>query len=259
MRSTKLPAPGSPAYTRLREDVLSYLWRRYPQHCVVLTDPRSRRAIDVGIARAARHGFRDAVDIRPFVGLMVFLGSHFDEDPQLPWAGEHLRQSARASRADAMTGLLGETARRMEPIVGRSGEYYRRALAWSDARGFEEIAAAHDDSDDGLRGFLRQLYRRKYDALGDDSVERLIQGARSAARQHGLTAGPAVIVYLGLMFLLGSAFDRDPFHPWASEALATAAASGPAPRGCELHERAIETLRRYTRLDRLMQTRTSGG
>ncbi|WP_437969270.1 hypothetical protein WMF04_08215 [Sorangium sp. So ce260] len=259
MRSTKLHAPGSPAYTRLREDVLSYLWRRYPQHCVVLTDPRSRRAIDVGIARAARHGFRDAAEVRPFVGLMVFLGSHFDEDPQLPWAGEHLRRSARASRADAMTGLLAETVRRMQPIVGQRGEYYRRALAWSDARGFETIAASHDDSDDGLRGFLRQLYRRKYDALGDDSVEQLIQGARSAARQHGLTAGSAVIVYLGLMFLLGSGFDRDPFHPWASEALATEAAPRPQPQGWELHERAIETLRRYTRLDRLMQARASGG
>lgn len=243
----------------LREEVLSHLWRRYPQHCLILTDPGARRAIDVGIERAARHGFRGAPEVRSFVSLMIFLGSHFDEDPQLPWAAEHLRQSVRASRTNALGGLLGEAAERMESIVGRRGEYYRRALAWSGARSFEEIAATHDDSDAGLRGFLRQLHRRKYDALGDDAVEELIRGARGAAQHHGLTTPPALVVYLGLMFLLGSAIDRDPFHPWAAEALATRAASDPTSRAQELHTRALETLRRYTRLDELMHARASKG
>jgi hypothetical protein len=243
--------------TRLREGVLSHLWKRYPQHCVILTDPRSRRAIDVGIARAARHGFRNAAEVRPYVSLMVFLGSHFDEDPQLPWAAESLSESAGASRTNAMTGLLRETSQRMQPIVGRSGEYYRRALAWAEARSFETIAATYDDSDEGLRTFLRQLHGRKCDALGGDGVSQLIERARSAARQHDLVTPPAVVVYLALMFLLGSAFDRDPFHPWASATLATQEVSGPAPQGWELHARAIEILRRFTRIDRLMHAQES--
>lgn len=248
-----------PAQARLREDVLSHLWKFYPQHGVVLTDPRSRSAIDFGIARAARHGFREAAHVRPFVSLMVFLGSHFDEDPQLSWAGESLKKSARASRAGAMGDLLGETTQRMQPIVGGSGEYYRRALAWSGAQSFETIAATHDDSDAGLHDFLRKLYRRKYDALGDDSVERLILATRSAAQRHALTTPPGLVVYLGLVFLLGSGLDRDPFHPWAGEELTTPTASDPTLKARALHTRAIETLRRFTRLDELMRANASKG
>jgi hypothetical protein len=249
----------NPPQTRLREEVLSSLWKLYPQHCVILTDPRTRPAIDVGIARAARHGFRESMHVRPFVSLMIFLGSHFDEDPQLAWAAESLRTTARASRGAAIGDLLGETSRRMEPLVGGRGEYYRRALAWSGARSFDTIAADHDDTDAGLHHFLRQLHRRKYDALGDDAVNRLLLAARSAAQRHGLTTPPGLVVYLGLIFLLGSGLDQDPFHPWAGDALAPSTASDPTHKARELHTTARETLRRFTRLDELMRADASKG
>ena len=249
----------NPPQTRLREEVLSSLWKLYPQHCVILTDPRSRPAIDVGIARAARHGFRESTHVRPFVSLMIFLGSHFDEDPQLAWAAESLRKAARASRGSAIGDLLGETSRRMAPLVGGRGEYYRRALAWSGAQSFDAIAANHDDTDAGLHHFLRLLHRRKYDAIGDDAVNRLLVAARTAARRHGLTTPPGLVVYLGLIFLLGSGLDQDPFHPWAGEVLAARAAADPTDRARMLHTRALETLRRFTRLDELMRADASKG
>lgn len=246
----------------LREDVLSRLWKVYPQHCVVLTDAGSRRAIDAGIARAARHGFRRAAEVRPFVSLMIFLGSHFDEDPQLPWAQGALRRRAAATRANAMADLLGEASRQMKPIVGAQGEYYRRALAWTLGRGFDELAATYDDSDEGLRGFLRAVHRRKLDALdasGDERAMTLIRDARRGAERHGLTTPPGVVVYLGLMFLLGSSFDEDPFHPWAGEVLTLSTASDATSRARDLHARAMEILRRYTRLDGLMHAQASKG
>jgi hypothetical protein len=259
VRSTRFPPPDHPLYPRLRDQVLSYLWRRDPQHCVVLTDPLSRRAIDVGVARAARHGFRDLAEVRSFVGLMVFLGGQFDEDPQLPWAADHLHATAGASRAEAMAGLVGETVLRMEAIVGRSGEYYRRALAWSSARSFAELTADHDDSDAGLRRLLSHMHLRKYNALDDDAIAQLIDTARATVQRHVLTAPATMVVYLGLAFLLGSGLDRDPFHPWAGEALAAEAAGHAEPQGALLHARAIDTLRRYTRLDGLMRAQAQGG
>jgi len=246
-----------PDHTSLREDVLRQLWKLYPQHCVVMTDPRSRLAIDVGIGRAARHGFREAAHVRPFLGLMVFLGSHFDEDPQLAWARESLQRSASASRGSAMGDLLGETTRRMQPIIGRRGGHYRRALARSRALGFETLAAIHDDSDSTLHGVLRQLYRRKYERLGDAVIEPLLLATRSAAQHHGLTTPPGLVVYLVLVFLLGSGIDRDPFHPWVGETLMTP--TDPTTKARALHRRAIETLRRFTRLDELMRANAPRG
>lgn len=103
------------------------------------------------------------------------------------------------------------------------------------------------------------MHLRKYNALDDDTVAQLIDHARAAARRYGLTTAPAVAVYLGLAFLLGGGFDRDPFHPWAGGALAAEAAGHAAPPGSRLHDRAIDTLRRYTRLDGLMRAQASGG
>ena len=238
---------------KLRDDVLSHLWRQYPQHCLILTDPGARRAIDVGVDRAAVHGFRELAQVRAFVTLMVFLGSHFDEDPQLPWVAEHLQQTAKARRADAMHGLLGKTAERMRRIVGQRGGYYRRALAWAQAQDFDAIVAKRKDDDD-LHGLLNQLHRRKYAALGEWKVQQLIHAARAAGGQHGLTTQAGVAVYVTLMFLLGSAFDRDPFHPWAADTLANPTSVDPDERARRLHAAALGMLARYTRLDRLMQS-----
>src|SRR5919108_3736353 len=124
----------------LRDEVLEHLWTRFPQHCVVLTDPRTLRAIDVGIERAAHRGFHSEADVRSFAVLMIFLGSHFDEDPQLPWVAAHL---------GTMNELLTETMQRMEPIVGRRGEHYRGALKLAQSYTFEKIGADYDDSDEG--------------------------------------------------------------------------------------------------------------
>jgi hypothetical protein len=248
----------APAHPRFREDVLEHLWRRFPAHCVVMTDPRSRQAIDVAIARAARHRFHTAAEVRSFSTLMLFLGSHFDEDRQLPWVGESLRRSAGRPRRDALTELLAETSKRMEPVVGRRGEYYRRALAWSSARSFDELAA-YGSGDEGLRGLLRQLHRRKHDALGDVGVGQLIHDAHASAEHHGLVTMPGLVVVLALMFLLGSAFDRDPFHPWAGEALAASRGADPTERARDLHTRALEILGRFTRLDGLTRTPEAKG
>jgi len=239
--------------TRLREVVLRHLWKRFPQHCVILTDPLTRRAIDAGIERAASHRFRDDGDVRAFVMLMVLLGSHFDEDPQLPWAGEHLRRTEGATRREAMIGLLAATSAQMEPVIGRNGEYYRYALTRAAEPDFEEIAATYDGSDDSLRAMLRHLHWRKFQALGDERVERMLADARAATARHGLTTPPGIVVYLALMFLLGSAIDSDPFHPWVNQTLAYYGGIDPDELARLFHAEATGILRRYARLDRVMR------
>lgn len=236
----------------LEDELLEHLWRRHPEQGVIVTDPGIRRAIAVAIERARGHGFVERPEVRGYLTLMVFLGGHFDEDPQLEWAGAVLRDSAAQPRPEVMAALLGETSTRLRLVVGRRGGHYRRALARARDLDFEAIAARSGD-EDGLHDLLDHLYHRKYDSLGEFVVRELIVLARSRAADHGLTTPAGVGVYLGLMFLLGSGFDRDPFHPWAASALAAAArAEGdPDTRARMLHAEGLEMLGRYTRLDRL--------
>jgi hypothetical protein len=241
-----------PRKAQVREAALAHLWQYFPHHCVIMTDPRSRLAINVALLRAERHGFRDPAEVSLFVGLMVFLGGHFDEDFQLPWAGALLQQTAGLSRREAMAQLLKRTTERMEPVVGRRGGYYRRALARLSSTSFEALAAAYDDSDPGLRAFLGDLHRRKLETLSEESVDHLLGMARSSARYYGLTTPAGTLLYLALMFLLGSFIDRDPFHPWAGEILRRLEPADPDLRSHALYTEAMDHLRRFTRLDRLM-------
>lgn len=236
----------------LRDEVMRALWRDYPQHCVVLTDPGLRRAVDAGIARAARHGFARAAEVGEYVGLMIFLGGSFDDDPQLPWAAAWLRASRQLPRPEAITGLLEEAVLQMERVVGRRGAHYRRALRWASERSFAELTAGNDASDDALRALLHAMHRRKCEALDDATLLQLFDEARNRAGAAGRSTPSGVIVYAALMFLLGIGFDRDPFHPWASDAIARVDAVDDRT-GALLHAAAVATLQRYTRIDLAMR------
>ena len=235
--------------TSLHDEVHEHLWTLFPSHCLVLTDPLCRRAIDLSITRAGHHGFVRATEVRPFATMMLMLGSHFDEDPMLAWAGYHLRSNARIPRRQAMIDLLATMSQTLEPLVGEHGEYYQRALAWIGARSFDALVGTYGQDDESLQTFTRHLYRRKHDALGPAGVAQAVYWAHAMARHHGLTTPSGSVVMLGLMFLLGSSIDRDPFHPWVQQSLAASAGLDPDSRARQLHAHAQQTLARYTRLD----------
>ncbi|MEX1363998.1 MAG: hypothetical protein AB1Z98_12785 [Nannocystaceae bacterium] len=253
--SSSTPGPLSDPLThaRLRESVLEHLWQRVPNHCVILTDLRLRPAIDVAITRAARHGFYEPAQVRPFTVMMVMLGSHFDEDPFIPWAGEHLRRSARATRRHAIADLLATVSQHLEPLVGRHGEYYHRSLAWIGARTLDALAGTYAGDDEGLRLFVRHLYRRKHDGLGPVGVARVLHEAHAMAQRHGLITPEGTLVMVGLVLLLGWGVDRDPFHPWVDEILSEPSRQDPETRARRLYARALEVLARYSHLDALIR------
>ena len=47
----------------LQRDVLEHLWRQFPQHCVILNDPQTRRVVSLAAERAAMHGFYSTAQV----------------------------------------------------------------------------------------------------------------------------------------------------------------------------------------------------
>ncbi len=249
--TTKQGTPLDPRKRlQTREAVLEHLWRLLPQHCLILTDPRTRTAIEAGMTRAQRHGFRTQSDVCGFVTLMVLLGAEFDVDPQLPWAGACLRNEQAGPRRAAMADLLTKATEEMEPAIGPDGGLYRSALAWARDHDFDVVAASsmHDQA---LHDFMHQMYRPKYELLGEPLVQELVRQARDSARAHRLTTSAGVGVVLQLIFLLGIGFMRDPFHPWVTDALRDADRLDSTERARRLHTKGLAVMSRYRRLTRL--------
>jgi hypothetical protein len=239
---------------RLRDDLLHHLWTKFPLHCVTLGEAQARVCVEHIIDRGQVHGFTSIATLRGYANLMLFLGSDFDDDPQLPWAAVQLRRSQSLARPQALAELLSLAGSELTRIAGARGEHYRRALLWVRSKRFDQLCASYgQDGELGLRASLRATWSQKYDVMGDAGITQLVADARLRAGIHGLLTDESLLVYSNLMLLLGSAFESDPFHPWAALALAEASQDPRNPAG-QLHAAAVRELERFLILDRLRQS-----
>jgi hypothetical protein len=66
-----------------------------------------------------------------------------------------------------------------------------------------------------LRGFAPKHFLRP----GETAVRNTVDFGVEQALAYGLTAESAIRLYIEMMFILGSGFDKDPMFPWAGEIL----------------------------------------
>jgi hypothetical protein len=215
--------------------------QEFPEDCEILGDAQTRRVVDLGIDRAAAHGFGTRGSVCDYLTLMFILGSYFDEDPMLPWAAEVLRKQEKedANAFATMEELYARANEYLEEVHGEDGDHYTKALLRARRIPFESVA---DPEAGDVRTRLGKLYPEKFRALSDGSYGRLTDLARVSAEEYGLGKEVGRLVYLGLMFLLGSHFGRDPQHPWAVAVLQDQSLRDPAAKARRLHDAAMERL-----------------
>lgn len=175
-----------------------------------------RAAIRFLAERAAGHGLRSRRDLACYLTVGLWLGSFFDEDPQLPWAASILRDGSSPDvRAEA---LIDRATAFVEEIRGPGGA----ALAASLGRAHTMLAEAPGEppSIEQLAALARRVYPERAAAVGEGPLRAMIQRCHDTARPLGLAGGRGLLVHTGLSFFLGSGYTGDPLYPWAREALA---------------------------------------
>jgi hypothetical protein len=241
-------APPRPtrAYLKLREEVLEHLWRRFPSHCIVMTDPQTRRVIDLATERAYAHGFTASHEVSSWATLMVFFGAYFDDDPLWPWASGTLHATRDLPREAAIQRLFAAMNEAANPVVGATGEQFLQALLWVKAQPYDKIAADSEGSvEEAMVRWLRNGFPSKYASLSTKQLNLWTGQARARAEDFGLYARAGTILYGLLMAFLGFYFWRDPLHAWAGDALQDQSAPDPLAKTARLHRSGIAILRRY--------------
>ena len=219
IRREQLRALGSIARRGFEATLVSHFYEFFPQECEALGRAQATRVVQAGIARATPLGYRDNREIGLYINLMFMLGASFEDDPQIPWAGEQVRDLSvdppfhRIQRAfRSALDYLGETS-------GEDNRYLVRAMI--RIRDHEPpVATADPLSDDELFDLLGKLYPQKRDFQGPEPTRALIRMARERIAALGFTGGGTLTVFVVLMFMLGAGFDTDPLYPWAGEVLA---------------------------------------
>lgn len=250
IRSEQVKTFACQAARDFEDRMVEYLAQFVPKQSRLLGAERVRHIVREGWARSREYGLTSERGVRLYLSLTFMLGGHFDDDPQLPWAGEILRDEKIETQSARITRLYQDARDYLAQVAGERGEHLDAALRRL-LRDEEGLGAAATDAGtppafyaEVLR-WLREIFPQKYERVGELNLRRMIRRGVEAALTYSIADGRGQSVFAGMMFMLGSGFDRDPQFPWAAEALKDDPLAEPTDRGARLYAAGVAHLRRW--------------
>ena len=249
IRETQMAAFEQAAIHNFENRMIEHLEKFFPKHCQLLGTEQVRKVIRLGLKQGERYDFVSERNVHLYVGLMFMLGSHFDQDPQLPWAANILADENITNPNTRADRLYDRAMAFLNQAVGKDNQYLERALLNARKLPVSTLSRSGDDRQisfgDYMLKLLYALFPEKYEAVGDPNTRQLIRQGYQTARGYYLTGEQGIAVYVSLMFMLGSGFDSDPQYPWAATVLNDASLTDPAKKGDLLHQEAKAHLEKW--------------
>ena len=215
IRNDQLKVLGRSA---LENRLLAHIEAHFPVHWRLIGQRALVEVIRLGEANARKYALTTQREICLFVGLMLYFGSSFDTDYQLPWVAHHLTDARKPDPFSRLMNAHEAATAYLRRVAGPSGSYMRAAIA---------RFIKHDEADDDIEQRLESLYPEKMIELSSAMQTALLEHAARLAREFHLAAGGAWFC-AALSLFLGHGFHDDPQHSWARVALTNAEPSNRA-------------------------------
>jgi hypothetical protein len=253
IRSEQMAAFEAAALKGFEDRMVEHLRNFSPKHAQVLDEEQLRAVVRYGIERAESHGLTSERSIRIYTETMLMLGSNFDVDPQYPWAAEILGRTEedQVTRIDGISEKAWDYAEHVLADFKRLEQEPHKARLMDELgslrKGSTEPLAASGVSRfyEGAIARLNELFPEKCKYLGELSLRRLINRGLELADSYGLNSERDASMFVVLMFVLGTGFDRDPLAPWASRILKEDDGPKAAQRSDRLYAEALSVLKRW--------------
>ncbi|EHR70864.1 hypothetical protein BurJ1DRAFT_2022 [Burkholderiales bacterium JOSHI_001] len=207
------------AFDRFVGDFLDHVKVHFPNHWRVIGQDELRQVVHLGVTRAERYGIVDRRSTWMYLSVMLYLGSYFDDDVQIPWAARILNNPEGGSAAARAEQLFDAALWYMDRIYGSDNQHLERALGQAQRAldlDVDRLALLPAGS---LPTLLSRAFPQKCQAMGDAAMSALIQSGKDFADQHGMNMPAGSAVCTALMFLLGQGMGQDPQFPWAASTL----------------------------------------
>lgn len=228
------------------EHMLQHVQRYFPIDSALLTEAELRAVIRDGMRTASALSFHEQGQVCRYIDLTLAFGTDFAEDPLQPWAATCLAQ--HHGESGLFERVHDAALTHIERISGDTGLCALKAMYRARAMSFGEAADARADHGESTLRLLRRLWPQKYRHLATADLQRFLVLAEERAETDGMsTSGPRQL-YTILMFLLGSAFSRDPALPWARMALVRNADADPDTRARALYDAGMDAIDRFLQL-----------
>jgi hypothetical protein len=229
---------------RFEHRLLAHIEEYFPTHWRVIGAKQMAEVVRFGVRRAQELGYRTERDGYLFHSLMLYLGSHFDTDPQYPWLANVLTNEAIGSRSERLANAHDAAMEFLDGAAGTQGELMATALQRLQSTLIPQLRCEREANFEYLLHSLKLVWPQKVERVGDQGVRALAQSVMPAAQSMGMRSSTNACLYVIACFFFGHGLARDPQFPWVGELLSQASpADGSAKNFADrfgAHLRALE-------------------
>ena len=246
IRKEQMTTFRTAAFRRFEDDMVEHVKEFFPNHYRIAGEPIVRNVIQYGIERSQIYDFTTERNMCLYITVMFMLGSNFDTDLFFPWAPEILKDKSEADPSVNADKLADAALDFMKRIAGENNADINKALLTLSKEHTQIISQAPtSDFRIHTKNLLQQLYHRKYMAMGDRTIDRLVNVGRKTAADYGITYGNGQLLLIVLMLFLGSACDRDPFLPWIKDILTDPSMEDQDKKVKRLYEESVNYIEKW--------------
>lgn len=185
-------------------------------HVYAIGTDNLKKVISLGIKKAGTYGLTQEESVRLYIHLMLFLGSHYDKDPMLPWARKILFLKHHPDgQVGKVNFLREEFIEYVKQTCGTNGEYLKSFMAICQ----EKLTnMQYNKNIQSVFDFISDNYPEKYQYAGKELLHQLIRHTEKYCEKHGLKEGKSVLSLSCMRFVYGTEVLNDPLFPWIQDA-----------------------------------------
>lgn len=202
------------ALKRFEDEMLKHIQEYFSNHWRIIGEAQLRQVIQYGVSQAEQYGLTTQREVCLYLNLMLLLGSDFDTDIQLPWAKEVLMDEMIIDPYVRVEQLYDVAMEHLDQVAGIKSEHLGRAIVRIRNQLSEWMLLMNPVFESDLVSLFNWVYPQKSQMIGEEVLRQLIKQGITSTQTYGMATQGGVILYTGLMFILGSRFDKDPKYPW---------------------------------------------
>lgn len=207
------------AQKNFERELLDHLKKFIPKHAEAVGNDQLIDTVSLGIERAREYGFTNRGPVQFYVEMMCLFGCDFDTDPQLPWAGEILKDEEITDQTQRADALFDKMTEYDEKVSGPDQQYYLKALDQLNSVRLEHYNLSPATFDSEIHGAVRNIYPQKFEYLGKEGIDGLIARCKEIAAELSITSDRGIGLVVAMATAVGHGFAHDPMYPWISKAL----------------------------------------
>ncbi|HCK82569.1 MAG TPA: hypothetical protein DIC59_14050 [Candidatus Competibacteraceae bacterium] len=229
------------AQRAFEDEMVAHLADFSPPLFKTLGETQMRVAVQFGMDRAAAHDFTFRGPVRLYLEMMLLFGSHFETDPQYPWAAEILKKRD-VDQMERAESLYEKTVDYREKIVGPDDAYALKALRNISMLAQQPLLIPSEEFVAYMRQEIARVYPQKAAYVGQEGIDALIRKGVDGARRQRFSTTRAAALIVVLMLAFGYGCGADPLYPWINKTLKDESLVDPEARAKRLEKKALTWL-----------------